>query len=243
MNQPAIILVEPQLAENIGTAARAMLNFGLTRMRLVNPRPNWPSDRATEVSSGAGSVLEKAEVFRSIADAVADCRVVYATSARPRDMVKEVVTPRLAAAELRQHEAADIPCGILFGPERTGLLNDDIALCDRVITVPLNPKFSSLNLAQAVLLVGYEWYQAAGSPPPDTFRYGDAPPADKHHLMSFTSRLEAELDECGFLRNSHMRPTMVRNIRAMFGRASLTDQEVRTLHGILTELVTKRLKS
>jgi tRNA/rRNA methyltransferase len=241
--QPAIILVEPQLAENIGSTARAMLNFGLTKLRIVNPRPSWPSDRAMEVSSGAGIVLQQAEVFRSLAEAVADLRVIYATSARPRDMVKEIVTPRRAAQELREHEAAGIKVGVIFGPERTGLLNEDIALADRVVTVPLNPDFSSLNLAQAVLLIAYEWHLAADDTPPHSFRYGDGAPAEKHHLMSFLTRLEAELDECGFLRQSHMRPTMVRNIRAMFGRASLTDQEVRTLHGILTELVTKRLKS
>lgn len=167
---PVIILVEPQLAENIGTVARAMLNFGLTRLRLVNPKIAWPSDRAVDVSSGAGVVLEAATVHRSLADAVGDLKILYATSARPRDMVKEIITPRLAAAELRAHAADGIEVGLLFGPERTGLINDDIALCDRVITVPLNPEFSSLNLAQAVVLLAYEWYQAEDETPPLSFR-------------------------------------------------------------------------
>jgi tRNA/rRNA methyltransferase len=240
---PVLILVEPQLADNIGAAARAMLNFGLDRLRLVNPKPEWPSDRARALSAGADRVLAEAQVFRSLAEAVADLKIVYATSARPRDLVKMVMTPSHAATELRRHEAAGTECGILFGPERTGLINDDIALVDAVITVPLNPAFSSLNLAQAVLLIAYEWHKAADDTPPLVFRHGDYPPADKLHLRSFLDRLEQELEACGFLRTEHMRAAMVRNIHAMFGRMALTDQEVRTLHGILTELVTKRLHS
>lgn len=171
--QPVFILVEPQLAENIGTVARAMLNFGLTRLRLVNPRIAWPSDRAYDVSSGAATVLDQAVVSRSVAEAIGDLQVIYATSARPRDMVKEIVTPRHAAAELREHASRGVEVGILFGPERTGLFNDDIALADRLITVPLNPDFSSLNLAQATVLLAYEWFQAADATPPHTFRYGE----------------------------------------------------------------------
>lgn len=238
---PVIILVEPQLAENIGTTARAMLNFGLTGMRLVNPRMEWPSERARATSSGADELLFQARLCRSVLDATADLNLVYATSARPRDMVKRVITPRQAAAELRAHAAAGRSVGILFGPERTGLVNEDIALADAVITAPLNPDFSSLNLAQAVLLVGYEWWQARDVTPGEMMRLGDGAPATKQHLMSFLLRLETELDACGFLRQPHMRAAMVQNIRAMFARAGLTEQEVRTLHGILTELVTKRL--
>jgi tRNA/rRNA methyltransferase len=152
-----------------------------------------------------------------------------------------VMTPEHAAREIRAHLAAGTSCGILFGPERTGLVNDDVALADAVISVPLNPDFSSLNLAQAVLLVAYEWFKSADATPGLVFRHGEYPPADKLHLKSFLDRLETELTECGFLRTEHMRAAMVRNIHAMFGRMQLTDQEIRTLHGILTELVTRRL--
>jgi tRNA/rRNA methyltransferase len=244
--QPVIVLVEPQLAENIGAAARAMLNCGLTGLRLVQPRPEWPSERARSTSSGAEVVLDAAGVFRSVAEATADLQRVYATTGRTRDLVKRVMTPPQAVAEMRAELGRGERVGVLFGPERTGLLNDDVALADTVVIVPLNPEFSSLNLAQAVLIVAYEWLKADDRPenqaPPVALHHGAAPPATKAHLTSFLTRLEAELDACGFLRNAEMRPAMVRNIRAMFGRAELTDQEVRTLHGILTELVTKRLK-
>jgi len=240
--QPVIVLVEPQLAENIGAAARAMLNCGLTELRLVQPRPEWPSERARATSSGAEAVLDAASVFRSIAEATADLQRVYATTGRTRDLVKRVMTPPQAVVEMRAELGRGERVGVLFGPERTGLLNDDVALADTVIMVPLNPDFSSLNLAQAVLIIAYEWLKAADRTAPVALHHGAAPPATKAHLTSFLTRLEAELDACGFLRNAEMRPAMVRNIRAMFGRAELTDQEVRTLHGILTELVTKRLK-
>lgn len=240
--QPVIILVEPQLAENIGAAARAMLNCGLSELRLVQPRPEWPSDRARSTSAGAEAVLDAADVFRSLVDATSDLQRVYATTGRARDLVKQVMTPRQAIAEMRAELARGERVGVLFGPERTGLLNDDVAVADGVITVPLNPEFSSLNLAQAVLIVAYEWFKADDRTAPVALHHGTSSPASKGHLMSFMTRLEAELDACGFLRNPEMRPAMVRNIRAMFGRAELTDQEIRTLHGILTELVTKRLK-
>jgi tRNA/rRNA methyltransferase len=240
--QPVIILVEPQLAENIGAAARAMLNCGLDSLRLVQPRPEWPSERARATSAGAEAVLDAAAVFRSVAEATADLQRVYATTGRARDLVKQVMTPVQAVAEMRAELGRGERIGVLFGPERTGLLNDDVALADTVVTVPLNPDFSSLNLAQAVLIVAYEWLKAADDTAPVALHHGASPPAGKAHLTSFLTRLEAELDDCGFLRNAEMRPAMVRNIRAMFGRAELTDQEVRTLHGILTELVTKRLK-
>jgi tRNA/rRNA methyltransferase len=239
---PVIVLVEPQLAENIGATARAMLNCGLTELRLVQPRPEWPSERARANSSGAEAVLEAAVLHRSVAEATADLQRVYASTARARDLTKLVMTPPQAAAEMRAGLGRGERVGVLFGPERSGLLNDDVALADAVIAVPLNPDFSSLNLAQAVLIVAYEWFKAADASPPVALHHNASPPATKAHLTSFLGRLEAELDACGFLRNADMRPAMVRNIRALFGRAELTDQEVRTLHGILTELVTKRLK-
>jgi tRNA/rRNA methyltransferase len=239
---PAIILVEPQLAENIGATARAMLNCGLTELRLVSPRPDWPSERARANSAGADAVLEAAVLHRSVAEATADLQRVYATTGRARDLTKLVMTPPQAVAEMRAELGRGERVGVLFGPERSGLVNDDVAIADAVIAVPLNPAFSSLNLAQAVLIVAYEWFKAGDATPPVALHHNSSPPATKAHLTSFLGRLEAELDDCGFLRNLEMRPAMVRNIRALFGRAELTDQEVRTLHGILTELVTKRLK-
>src|SRR5438046_5215037 len=155
---PAIILVEPQLGENIGTAARAMLNCGLDDLRLVRPRDGWPSDRAVAAASGADRVLEKARLYPDVPAAIGDLKHVYAATARDRYMVKRELTPRRAAEEVRGFLGASEACGVLFGPERTGLVNDQVALADTVVTVPLNPAFSSLNLPQAVLLIGYEWF-------------------------------------------------------------------------------------
>jgi tRNA/rRNA methyltransferase len=178
-------------------------------------------------------------LFRSVAEATADLQRVYATTGRPRDLNKLVMTPPQAAAEMRVELGRGERVGVLFGPERSGLVNDDVALADTVIAVPLNPAFSSLNLGQAVLIVAYEWFKAADATPPSALHHNSSPPASKAHLASFLTRLEAELESCGFLRNAEMRPSMVRNIHALFGRGELTDQEVRTLHGILTALVTK----
>src|SRR5205085_10597393 len=161
---PAIILVEPQLGQNIGTAARAMLNCGLDDLRLVRPRDGWPSDRAVNAASGADRVLDKARLFPDAPAAIGDLGHVYAATARDRYMVKRELTPRRAAEEMRGFIAAGDACGVLFGPERTGLVNDHIALADTVLSVPLNPAFSSLNLAQAVLIVGYEWFTAKTEP-------------------------------------------------------------------------------
>ena len=239
---PAIILIGPQLSENIGTAARAMLNCGLSELRLVAPRQHWLSDKALAASSGAESVLRDAQVFDSTAAAIADLRRVYATTGRNRFMVKPVMTPRRAAEEMRHKIAAGLACGVMFGPERTGLENDDVSLAETVITVPLNPDFCSLNLAQSVLIVGYEWFQAGDPAAPLAMTKGAAPPASKKDLMVFFEHLERELDACGFFRVDEKRPGMVRNIRNMFERADLTQQEVRTLHGIVHELATWRGK-
>lgn len=237
---PAVILIEPQLAMNIGTTARAMLNCGLADLRLVRPKPKWPNEMAKRASSGAEAVLEAASLFDSAEAAIADLNRVFATSGRHRKMVKRIFTPREAAQTLRAEAAAGIRAGILFGPERTGLENDEMALADAAIHVPLNPHFASLNLAQAVLLIGYEWFQAGVDAKPLRLEHGDSPLASKDDLVNFFTHLERELDECGFLRLPDKRPGMVRNIRNIFQRADLTRQEVRTLHGIVTELVTKR---
>jgi tRNA/rRNA methyltransferase len=230
---PAVVLVNPQLAQNIGTAARAMLNCGLTEMRLVAPRDPWPSDQAITAASGADRVLEQATLYGDTARAIADLQVVFATTARERYMVKPVYTAREAAREMRARAAEGLRIGVLFGPERMGLVNDDLSLADALIRIPLNPGFSSLNLAQAVLLVGYEWFQAADATPGRQDNYGRSPPADKEQLLNFFRILERELIECGFLRNEEKRPSMVRNIRNMFQRAALSEQELRTLHGMI----------
>ena len=237
---PAIILVRPQLSENIGTTARAMMNCALTNLRLVAPRENWLSEKAIAAASGAEKILEAAQMFDSTEAAIADLQKVYATTGRNRFMVKPVVTPHQAALEIRNHHASGIKTAVMFGPERTGLENDDVALADIVITVPLNPEHFSLNLAQCVLLIGYEWYQAGDPAEPVAMTKGATPPALKEDLIGFFEHLERELDECGFFRVNAKRPGMIRNIRNMFERADLTLQEVRTLHGIVHELVTYR---
>ena len=231
---PAIILVEPQLGENIGTAARAMMNCALDDLRLVRPRDGWPSKKAVAAASGANAVLDTARLYPSISEAVVDLVHVYASTARDRGIVRREVTPRHAAAEMRAHVAAGEPCGVLFGPERTGLLNDDVALADTVLRVPLNPGFSSLNLAQAVLIVGYEWYIAGSGTRPEVLHTGLSRKATKTELLNFFQHLEEALIKNGFLRNRESRPSMVRNLRSLFQRAHCTEQELRTLHGVVT---------
>ena len=240
---PAVILVEPQLGENIGTAARAMLNCGLDDLRLVRPRDGWPSDKAVAAASGADHVLDKARLYPSVEAAIGDLNHVYAATARDRYMVKRELTPRLAAQEMRSFVSAGEACGVLFGPERTGLVNDHIALADTVLTVPLNPAFASLNLAQAVLIVGYEWFTALTAPPSETLHTGHSRPANKAELLRFFEHFEEALDQSGFLRQPDKRPSMVRNLRNLFPRAGCTEQELRTLHGVITAMMGPRQRS
>ena len=237
---PAIILVEPQLGENIGTAARAMANCGLDDLRLVRPRDGWPSAKAVAAASGADRVLDNARLFPSVEAAIGDLAHVYASTARDRYMVKREVTPRRAALEMRGFLGHGEPCGVLFGPERTGLVNAHIALADTVLTVPLNPAFSSLNLAQAVLIVGYEWFTAQAEPPPETLHTGHSRPADKAELIRFFDHFEEALFASGFLRQPDKRPSMTRNLRNLFQRAQCTEQELRTLHGVITAFIGPR---
>ena len=185
-------------------------------------------------------MLRQGRLFDSVEAAIADLRHVYAATARDRYMVKRVLTPRQGAAEMREFMAAGEGCGILFGPERTGLVNDDIALADTVLTVPLNPAFSSLNLAQAVLLVGYEWFTSGDATPPDQLVTGRSKPATKEELLRFFGHFEEELDRSGFLRTEDKRPGMIRNLRNLFQRAQPTAQELRTLHGVITAFVGPR---
>ncbi|MFO1152067.1 MAG: RNA methyltransferase [Rhodospirillales bacterium] len=238
---PAVILVEPQLGENIGMAARAMLNCGLTDLRLVAPREPWPNDKAVAAASGADVVLDRARLYPSAAVAIGDLTLVFATTARERDMTKRVVMPRRAAAEIRHHMAAGGHAGVLFGREAKGLVNDEVALADAIVAAPLNPAFRSLNLGMAVLLIGYEWLTCADQSPSSLLAMPpETRPARKTELLGLFEHLESELDTCGFLRNVQQRPTMVRNLRNALGRAGFTEQEVRTLRGIVACLVSGR---
>ena len=239
---PVVILVDPQLGENIGAAARAMLNCGLTELRLVRPRDGWPNPKAEAAASGADSVLRAVRLFDQTIEAIADLNYVVATTARRRDMVKPVFTPNAAASELRARAAAGQRCGILFGPERTGLFNDDVPLADSILTVPLNPAFSSLNVAQAVLLVAHGWYSAGDQTPERELWTGGSRPATKAELDNLFRHLESELDTGGFFTSEEQAPSMTRNLRNMLQRAGMTEQEVRTFHGVITALVAKRRK-
>ncbi len=233
---PAVILDRPQLAENIGAVARVMANFGLSDLRLVSPRDGWPQDRAWASASGADWPLRDARVFSSVAEAVADLSLVYATTARPRETQMPVIEPRVAASELVGQGLAS---GLLFGGERAGLETSDIALCNAIVTIPIDPRFHSLNLAQAVALNAYEWWLAAGGTTPAKFRPID-PPADQTMTQGLYEQLESELDASGFFHPPEKRPSVVRNLRVALGRARFTEQEVRTLRGVITALVKGR---
>ncbi len=238
---PAVILVRPQRAVNIGMCARAMANFGLDDLRLVNPREGWPrSDDYREVAysaaAGATALLDAARVFDGVGAAVADCHRVYAATARERGQAKAVMTPSVAMAATSA--AADEKHAILFGPERTGLDNDEVAIADAIVTFPSSPAYASLNLAQAVLLCGYEWFKAAhgDAPPPSTIPRASSPPAQRQMLLAFFDYLEARLDENGFFRPVTKKPGMRRNLRNIFHRMELTQQDVRTLWGAVVRL-------
>jgi len=234
---PVVVLVEPQLGENIGMTARAMLNCGLTELRLVRPREGWPNKKADAAASGANAVLDAATLHETTAQAVAELETVYAATARPRDMTKRVMTACHAAGEMRELAARGRRLGVLLGPEAKGLNNDDVALADVVVTVPLNPAFMSLNLAQAVFAIAYEWHQAGVDEPGAALTMPkETRPANKAELMMLFEHLEGALDACGFLRVKEKRPIMVRNLRNILQRAELTEQEVRTLRGAITGL-------
>lgn len=239
-HQPAIVLVEPQLGDNIGSAARAMLNCGLTDLRLVSPRDGWPNPRAHAMASGADSILEQARVYDTLDEAIADLQWVFATTGRRRDMVKNEVTPAEAAAEIRRRAQQAESCGVLFGRERIGLTNEEVVLADAILNVPLNPAFRSLNLAQAVLLIGYEWWQTADETPPRQRIDAGNSRATRAELSGFLDHLQEALDAGGYFKVEDMKPSSTLSIRNLFTRAELTDQEVRTLHGIVTNLVGRR---
>jgi TrmH family RNA methyltransferase len=239
-NSPVVVLVRPQLADNIGACARAMANGGLFHLRLVAPRDGWPQEKAWRNSSGADRILDEATVFGSVAEAVADLQHVFATCPRPRHIIKPVLTARGAAVELRAICGRGLRAGLLFGPERAGLDNDDMAQSDALVRYPLNPVFMSLNLAQAVMVMAYEWWIADDGTPPRELMTNETRLATKAELENFLTHLVDQLDACGFLRNLPKRPGMVRNIRHLFQRGEVTEQELRTLHGVVTELAIGR---
>jgi tRNA/rRNA methyltransferase len=233
-----VILCRPQLGENVGLAARAMLNCGLTELRLVAPREGWPNEKARAAASGADIIIDGAKVFARLEDAVADLTHVLAATARPRDSVKPVITPRAAGTRLRALVASASRPGLLVGPEREGLTNDELARADTIVTARLNPAFSSLNLAQAVLLLGYEWLLAGEEPAGE--QRGGEPPAPKAELLVFLERFEGQLETSGFFENAEQRPALVRNLHDLFQRALPTSRELRTLHGAVRHLVGRR---
>jgi tRNA/rRNA methyltransferase len=240
---PVVVLVRPQLGQNIGMAIRAMANCGLTHLRLVAPRDGWPSEDARQAAAGADAIYESVAVFDTLAEAVADCERVYATTVRPRGQVKPVLSPTEAASAM--HEAPPTRDALVFGPERTGLENDEVAQASQIVTAPLNPDFTSLNLAQAVLLVAWEWWRLNAPIPPDTppaspaqgARAETSALAARQEVAGFLGRLESALDAAGFFTEPTRRASTLRNIRNIFTRHDLTRGEVDTLHGILSALI------
>ena len=229
---PIIVLVRPQLGENIGKAARAMLNFGLTEMRLVEPRDGWPNPSAGPAASGADVVLEKATVFPTVAEAVADCAHVYATTVRKRGVTKPVLTPEEAAREVGSRSEGR--SAILFGPERSGLETEDVALARAIITVPINPEFGSLNLAQAVILCAYEWSKTADLVQPTAEEA--LPPAPQEELEGLIGHFEQLLDPVGYFRPYSRTAATRRTLRGLLTKPGWNHLEVRTLRGVLSAL-------
>ncbi len=235
---PAIILVRPQMGENIGAAARAMLNFGLDRMRVVAPRDGWPNPKAVAMASGAGRVLDQAGVFETLPEAIGDCDYVFATTARGRELAKPVLSPERAMEQARALSAAGRRVAILFGPERAGLENDDIARANAIITVPVNPEFFSLNLAQSVLLVAYEWRRQGGEV--DHQVLANTEFASAIEVEKLADHYEAELERAGFFFPQTKAAGMKLVLRNMWTRLGLTRADVQRLHGILRQLLRAR---
>ena len=234
-----MVLVRPQLGENIGAAARAMLNFGLTELRLVAPRDGWPNKAALAMASGADAIVESATLFPTLEAALADRHFVAATTARVRELEKPVLEPQVAAGALRSRHEAGEATALVFGPEAAGLTNDEAALADVFITIPTNPAFASLNLGQAVLILGYAWFGARARPQPARQA---APPATKAELFGLFDHLERELDRLGFLHPPEKKPAMMRNLRTMLSRAGFTEQDVRTLRGVVAALTGAKVR-
>ncbi len=239
--QPAFVLVRPQMGENIGAAARAMWNFGLERLRLVSPRDGWPNGRAVAMASGAARVLDQVQVFDTPADALADVSYVYATTARSRDLTKPVVSPEFAMQETRARLQRGERVAILFGPERAGLENADIVRANAIISVPVNPGFGSLNLAQCVLLTAYEWRRQGAPVPPEHLEMAGSRPARGIEVEKLFEHLLNELDTVGFFWPEHKADSMRLNLRNLVSRMPLSDADIRILHGILRALAKQRI--
>jgi tRNA/rRNA methyltransferase len=237
---PVVILVEPQLGENIGAAARAMANFGLSRLRLVRPRQAWPNDKARMMAAGADRILDGAVLYDGLEAAIADCSYVLATTARAHDQAKPVIGPAQAAAALAPRVLAGDTVAILFGRERNGLENDEVALADGIVTLPVNPAFASLNLAQAVVIVAYEWFKLASGARLPFVTPEKSAPAPKAQLISFFASLERELEKVEFFRPPDKRATMQINLRNIFTRMQPTRQDIQTLHGVIMAIAQGR---
>ncbi|MSO68083.1 MAG: TrmJ/YjtD family RNA methyltransferase [Pseudolabrys sp.] len=237
---PIVVLVEPQLGENIGAAARAMANFGLSRLRLVKPLQDWPNEKARVMAAGADRVLDAAVLFDSLADAIGDCSFVLAATARNHDQAKPVISAELAAAEAAPRVALGESVAIVFGRERNGLENHEVGLADRIVTLPVNPAFASLNLAQAVAVVGYEWFKLTGGGDLPFAMPERSPQVSKQQLGAFFSDLERELEKVEFFRPEEKRGTMSVNLRNIFLRMMPTQQDIRTLHGVITAIAQGR---
>jgi tRNA/rRNA methyltransferase len=237
---PVVILVEPQLGENIGMTARAMGNFALSRLRIVKPRDGWPNVAAQRAAAGADYILDRAELFDTVQAAVADLDLLFATTARAHDQAKPVVAPEGAAQEMTAHIAGGGKAGIMFGRERAGLENDEVALANRIVTFPVNPGFASLNLAQAVLLMGYEWFKLATAGALPFAMPERSERASQHQIDAFFENLVRELDKVEFLRPVEKRETMLVNLRNIFTRMDPTKQDMHTLHGVVMAIAEGR---
>ena len=238
---PDIILVRPQLGENIGTAARALHNFAFKRLHLVAPRPAWSRAKAQSAAAGGASILERRLIHEKLEDALASFRFVLATSARPRALAKPVLNPEKAISELLKNQKKG-KTAILFGPERTGLSNHELDLCDAIVTIPANPLFPSLNLAQSVLLLAYLWHQKTQSPQPPKASQPPQSPASKKELLDFFLHLERELDAVNHFHPPERRDVMIRQIRTLFLRGAPSGEEIRALRGIISGLARRPRK-
>ena len=229
------------MGENIGACMRAMMNCGLKHLRIVNPRDGWPNEKADAMSAGAIEMMESIEVYQTMQEAIADCHYVYATAADLRDMVKPILTARKAAIDMQDRLSEGQKVAVLFGRERSGLSNEEIALAHDHISIPLNPDFSSLNLGQAALLVAYEFHMATCETPGEYLPTGKSFPAPAKDFDEMTTRLEAELQERRFFKTPEMKEQMMRNIRNFLNRGTPTDQEVKTFHGLISALIGRNL--
>lgn len=234
--QPAFVLIRPQMGENIGAAARAMWNFSLDRMRITAPRDGWPNQKAVAMASGAGRLLDEAQLFDTTEAAIADCVYVYATTARPRELTKPVLSPEFAMADAAKRIAEGQQVAVMFGPERAGMENDDISRANAIISVPVNPEFASLNLAQCVLLLGYEWRRATAEITDQTVSM-EGEWAEQIEIEKLAEHYEERLDDAGFFYPDHKGPSMKVNLRNLWSRMPLTRADVQMLHGVMRQMV------